>query len=140
MEITNKNDYGQLEIARMLNRFLESHGIKDKALLFNCDLELEEMQNVKYQIKQLYDKEMSLVGYLLKMTYVDSQEITNKFYNDIESLVIDFLDLIPTFVDFQENYDFCIFRYDYLKGKTFSSLSELLHEYVLMEKIFNKSF
>lgn len=140
MEITNKNDYGQLEIARMLNRFLESHGIKDKALLFNCDLELEEMQNVKYQIKQLYDKNMDLVGYLFKMTYVDSQEITNKFYNDIESLVIDFLDLIPTFVDFQENYDFCIFRYDYLKGKTFSSLSELLHEYVLMEKIFNKSF
>lgn len=140
MEILNKQNYSKLEIVILLNDFLKSHNIIDKAYHFNSDMVLEEIRGVKYEIKEVLNVDTGKIGYILQMTYADTSEQLIKFYNDIENLIIELLNDMVDFRDFLENYDFCIFRYNYMKNRKFETLAFLLQDYIFMKETFDKSF
>lgn len=143
MKILSKLSYSYKEITTLLNTLLVSHGITDKAIFFllNYDshITLEEIKGVKYSIIPIHVEGIQ-VGYLLKTTYADDGTQETKLYNDIESLVIELLNIMVDFRAFEENYDFCAFRYDYLKNKEFKTLDGLVKDYTLMKETFDKSF
>lgn len=143
MKILIKRNYSYKEITTLLNTLLTAHGITDKATFFllnyNSHITLEEINEVKHSIIPIHVEGIQ-VGYLLKTAYPDDETQQRRVYTDIESLVIDLLELMVDFRAFEENYDFCAFRYDYLKNKEFKTLDGLVKDYTLMKETFDKSF